>query len=149
MKAPGITYRFQWPKDTSGLTFEVLSREFFETAAAAAVTFDLTGIPKDKVLVLSNLIIVALPGAAQNVADVNCQGFTQAGAPYDIIHAIAPAVVGQREAVPWQGEVYQLGRGAADAALTITVNFDAGAAANQIFGGIHGIIIPRGNSAQF
>lgn len=149
MKAPDIAYRYIQAIDTASPTFEIVSREFVVSASATAVTFSLMGIPGNRVMVLSNLIVVANPGAAQSVIDLNVQFFTGAGQAVDIIHQRGTVTADLTEAMPWQGEIYIPGRGTGNATITVAVNFSAAVAANQIFGGIHGIVIPRGNVAAF
>jgi len=149
MLTPDITYRYIYPKDIAGPTFEVFARELIQTVANVTNTIAISGISRDKVLVLSNVVLVANPGATQAAETMNLQGISGSGSPFDIQHRIAAGTADLSEVMSWSGQVFIPGRGEGLTNLTITVTFDAGVAGNLVFGGIHGIVIPRANVAVF
>jgi len=149
VQAPGITYRYIYPKDVAGPTFEILSREFNTATTAANITQTLQGIPKDKVFVLTNITAQLSPGATQSVVRMRIQGFTGAGATFDIF-ALNPLGSADEEHIGvWQGSVYLPGRGENLDTVAMIANFSAGVNANGATFALHGIVIPRGNSSAF
>jgi len=149
MIVPEIAYRYIYPKDVAGPTFEVFSREVIVADTSTGVSIAITGISKDKILVLSNVILVATPGATQAVGTMNIQGLAGSGSPFDIQHRVTVGTADLVETMEWQGQVFIPGRGEGDTNFTLTVTYDAGVASNSFFGGIHGVVIPRGNAAVF
>jgi len=150
MRAPDVTYRYLYPKDVSGPTFEILSRSFSSGATAAAtITETLTGVPLDRILVLTNATIEGLPGAAQTIDEMVIQGTTQAGLTYNIAVARPLLAATEGATLNWAGEVYIQGGGAGSATIRLSCVFNAGVAANSLFASLSGIVIPRGNAGPF
>lgn len=149
MKAPEITYRFQYRRDTAGPTFEIVHRTFTLSDTDATMQSRLSIIPLDKVLVLSNIAVQANPGATQAVDDIRVSGFTPAGLEFNISRFVAPGTADANVSFNWQGEVYIHGREPKAFNVQVFVTFDAGANANVVDTTISGIVIPRGNAALF
>lgn len=149
MRAPDITYRYVYPRDIAGPTFEVLARSFFLSSAATNVSQSLSLINKDKIFVLNNIAIQADPGATQALLDLRVSAFTPAGAEWNIIRFRAAATADLIESFNWSGEVYVLGREPGIVNVRVVGLFDAGVNANNVDVSLHGIVIPRGNSANF
>jgi len=146
---PEITYRYLLPISTSSPTFEILTQAGSEAATATSVDRTLTGIPRDRILVLSSAVIVGVPGATQACTRLALTGITQAGMEFriDITHFAAAADVLQD--LNWQGEVYIPGRGDSQITLRAQATFDAGVASNSCQAAFHGIIIPRANASAW
>lgn len=149
MDAPDSTYRYAYPKDIAGQTFETLSRAVSNTATAAVRTFTFVDLSKDKVLVLTNVSVDGDPGAGQNVVSLRVEGFTAALLGFTIAVVIPPGTADVTEELNWQGAVYLPGGGDGTTQVQIAVVFNAGIASNALRASLHGIIIPRGNVAQF
>ena len=149
MKAPEITYRYIYPRDVAGPTFEVLSRTFFLSDAATSISQSLSLITKDKILVLNNISIQADPGATQALLDLRVSAFTPAGAEWNITRFRGAGTADLIEAFNQTGEWYILGREPDVVNVRVVGLFDAGVNANNVDVSLHGIVIPRGNSANF
>jgi len=149
VRAPGITYRFIRQIDTAGPTFELVSRDLNAAASATEVTTTLTGVPKNKILVLSNVSVIALPGATFSCIAIQLAGFTGAGARLLIQQERFAVDADETKTLNWQGEIWLPGRGGTDISVEVEGTFTSGAASNSIFIGLFGIIIPRGNASQF
>jgi len=149
VKAPEITYRYIYPKDIAGPTFEIMTRADTLSASSTSLNDDVLGIPKDRTLVLTNVAVHADPGATFSVLDIQIVGFTGAGLVFSIALVEFVAVADQQQTLNWQGEVYLQGRGIDQAILRLHSTYSSGAAANLQSFGLHGIVIPRGNAAAF
>ncbi len=149
MLAPDLTYSFRMPKDVSGPTFEILSRDASISDTSTTVTFTLDDLPKDRLLILSNIQVHANPGAAQGMDNIRAFGTTPAGQMFGIARLNEPVVAGLTRSLNWQGQVYIMGGGRGTNQVTIVGGFDSGVAANVITVGIHGLVIPRANAAAF
>ena len=149
MLVPDIAYAFTRPTDTAGPTFEILSRQQQLSTAAILVELFLTDIPKDRVLVLSNVAMRADPGSGQGVDELVIQGVTQAGLIFDIKTQFIDGANNIRFNLDWQGEVFIQGAGAGNTTLRAFALFSAGAAANLFQASFHGVIIPHGNVGAF
>jgi len=149
VKAPEITYRFQYPRDVAGPTFEVLHRVQNADASSTSVALQLSIIPKDKILVLSNISIQAIPGATQACEDIRFSAFTPAALEFNISRFVAAGTADTSVAFNWQGEVYIHGRADNANNVQAAAIFDAGANSNGIRVTFSGIVIPRGNAALF
>lgn len=149
MRAPEICWHFAQPKDTAGPTFEVLAREFDLTGLLLSISLALVGIPKDKILVLTNGSIMCNPGAAQTVTLMELSGFSAAGLRVEIAQQRPEAVVAQDRTLNWAGEVYLMGRGDGEATVRMSGTFDANANNNTLEGFLYGVVVPRGNAAPF
>jgi len=149
MKAPDITYRYLYPKDVSGPTFEIVSRNDGGAVTATSRTFTFAEIPKDKVLVLSNFMSTATPGATQAVTSITLSAFTSSGQEWTIVGQSFVVAADVVQTLAWDGVVYVAGREPGAANLRMVGTFDAGVASNAINFNFHGFVIPRGNAAIF
>lgn len=149
MLAPDLTYSFRQPKDTSGPTFEVFSRILDLTDTAASIINTLTDLPKDRLLVLANVSVLAIPGATQSLSNIIVSTTTAAGLTVEIVRETPVAVADQNRSLSWQGEVFVLGGGLDTIFLTVSGTFSAGVNANRILAGVHGVVIPRANASPF
>lgn len=134
--------------------FNPIQKALLTGASAAAVSVTtataVADIPTDKVLLVSNVFGVAVPGAAQIVTRIRIRwGFLDTLGNFiaqgDLKHTgtIAPAANVQ-VAIDWQpgppgfpllpGQVVHW-----------SADFNAGAAANQMAGTVAGVLVPRGN----
>ena len=149
MLAPDLTYGYAYPKDVSGLTFEVYTRSQGLSDTATPLVTTLTDVPKDRLLCLSNVSVVAQPGTGQHVTNIQIQGQTAAGLLFEIAFGERPLTVDRDEVLNWQGQVYILGTGTGNIILQCRVAFDSGVQNNVMGVDWHGIVVPRGNSAQY
>jgi len=148
VRVPEIAYRFSWPTDTSGPTFQVIARDFNVSTAAVTITHSLTGLAKDRVLVLTNASLYATPGATQAVVTLQLYAFTGAGMQHQVMRESPLQVADQIESMNWQGEIFIQGRGVSTN-LWLIATFDAGVNANRLQAGFDGVVIPRGNTAAY
>lgn len=135
--------------DVSGPTALILSRHFQLSAGATLLEFFFSDLPKDRVLVLSNVSLLAAPGATQAGRAMSIQAFSQGVENFNIDQRIPLFVADINQVLNWQGEVYIQGGGPGTDTLRIFTVFSAGANANAITVGVHGMIIPRGNLGGF
>jgi len=149
VQAPEITYRYIYPKDVAGPTFEIVTRSLALSSAAIPLVINFTGIPKDKILVLTNAAIQANPGATQAVVLIALQGFSSAGAIFEINVDLFVPDADVPRTMNWQGAVYIAGGVEGANNVRLAVDFDAGANANSINLSFTGVVIPRGNAAIF
>jgi len=149
MRIPEIAYRYLYPIDVASPTLELVTRELSSTLTNALVELSLTGIPTNKILVLSNVTLLADPGATQSVTFLEVAAFTGAGARFLIAQERPVAVADQNRVLNWQGECWIPGRGDAAISVTVGAGFSAGVAGNNLVLGLFGSIIPRGNMAMF
>lgn len=145
---PGIAYSFARPTDTSGPTALILSRHLQLSAGQALIELLFTDLAKDRVLVLTNATIQAIPGATQTVLQMKLQAFSQGVENVNIEQQNFTGADINRQ-LNWQGEFYIQGGGPGTSTVRTFGFFDAFAAANVVTVGIHGIIIPRGNLGGF
>jgi len=146
---PGIAYAFQRPTDVSGPTALILSRHFQVSTSASLLEFKFSDLSKDRVLVLTNVAVIANPGGAQIVLEMAIQGLSQGQENFNIDRREPAADPGINKVLNWQGEVYIQGGGPNTDTLRIFTFYDAPVSANTMTVGIHGIIIPRGNLGGF
>ncbi len=149
MRAPGITYRYIYPKDVAGPTFEIVAISFNQPGTLATIINNFQGVPKDKVLVLTNAVLIAVPGAAQTIDDIHLDYFTGAGQQIQAMREQPAAAAAQSVTMNWAGEIYLNGRGAGITSVSMAAVFNAGVASNRLVSSISGIVIPRGNSSLF
>lgn len=150
MRFPGITYAFKRPTDVNSPTALILSRHFQVSGGGLSLLeFLFSDLPKDRVLVLTNVSVVAAPGLAQSVVEIKIQGFSQGVENFNIDQRIPPSTVDIVEVLNWQGEVYIMGGGPGTNTLRVFGFFSAFANSNALTVGVHGIIIPRGNLGGF
>jgi len=149
VRAPDITYRYIYPKDVAGPTFEQIGRSVTGSASATGVSASFAGIPKDKVLVLSNINCLANPGAGQDVVTMQVDMFTSAGAEFVIISQNEAGTADLTTFLNWQGELYIPGRSDGLNSLTAFCVFNAGVAANSVTMQFLGVVIPRANVSTF
>jgi len=146
---PDITYRYLYPIDSAGPTFELVIRELNETAGATLVEVELIGIPQNKIFVLGNISMTAFPGATQSCTSLQLAGFTSAGARVLISQKRFVAVAGVIQELNWDGQVWLTGRGAGAITVQMSAVFSAAVNDNQIVTGLFGVVIPRGNAGAF
>jgi len=149
MLAPDLSYRFLYPKDIAGPTFELCARSANDSATNATVTSNYTFLPKDKMLCVSSMSLQADPGATQAVTDIRISFFTATGFEFNVVRRITPGTADLIEAFHWEGQVYILGRSPAAVNVRVQVIFDAGVNSNNVTSSVFGIVVPRGNVALF
>jgi len=149
MRFPGIAYSFMRDTDVAGPTALILSRHFSVSSSLALLEFLFTDLPKDRVLVLTNVAVAGLPGASQGVREVGIQGISQGEENFTIAHDYLPGTNDLRAMINWQGEVYIQGGGPGTTTVRLLTFFTDLTNANTMTIGIHGIIIPRGNLGGF
>jgi len=149
VRAPDATYVFTSPTDVAGPTFEMLHRQFTATLAGTIITTNLNDFAKDRVLVLTNVSVLALPAATQACEQIRVAVSTQSGLLMDVAIFGDLPIADKPQTLKWDGAVYVLGSGVGNTTVRITTTFDAGVGFNVVNIGIHGIVIPRGNIAAF
>jgi len=150
VRAPDITYRYLGAIDVSGVTLETIHRQADTSTAVASVTHTLIpAIPKDRALILSNIAIESIPGAAQTLTDVAVLITGPTGIAVNVARFAGAAAAAAREAFNWSGEVYVLGAGTGFTTLTVTAFWNAGVAANRLITSCSGLVIPRANIGNF
>jgi len=149
VRVPNICYRFIYAIDVAGPTFEAIARTLTVADTATIVAINLTGIPKNKVLVLSNVTCFANPGATQGVTAITVSMRGAQGAEVNVASEQFVVVADQNQRLNGQGEIYIPGRGEGNASVGFSAQFDAGVASNQGIFHLNGVIIPRGNVATF
>lgn len=149
MRAPGITYQFVREKDTAGPSFEIINRTDQESGSNNPIELFFTDLPKDRILVLTNVTIDANPGATQFVTDLLINGRTGTGTEFGIARATPVFNADENHSLNWSGSVYIMGNAAGEVSLRFAAFFNATAAANAFTAAFSGIVIPRGNAALF
>jgi len=149
VRAPDITYRYIYPIDVAGPTFEVIARTLNAADTATLVSNNLRGIPMNKVLVLTNVTCFTNPGATQGVTAITVSMFTSAGAQINVASEQFVVVADQNQALNWQGEVYIPGRGEGNSSVGFSAQYDAAVNSNSAVFHLQGVVIPRGNVATF
>ena len=146
MRAPGITYAFTGPKDVAGPTFEILSFPIQTSTAGVQLFVKWENLPKDKILVLTNVVLSGNPGATQAVTELRLL-ITRQGGELVTIALLWPVQVNDKlRYLNWQGSVYVMGNGIGQVAVQMQGSFSSGANSNALLGHIHGVVIPRGNA---
>jgi len=146
---PELLFRLARAPASSGPLIELFSVRASSAGAAASHSAPLTGVAKDKVIILQNLSVDMSPGATQAFVRVVFSGRTPAGAIFTIAQRGFTAVADLRSGFDWSGEVAIGGGGVTFASILIDVVFDAGVASNAITSNAFGYVIPRGNIAPF
>jgi len=149
MRLPELCYRFLYPKDTSGPTFELDPMQLDTAAAAASQTITFTGPAKDRVFVLTNVQMDLTPGATQSAIRALLSGITPGGLAFNIVQESFLVDADERRQLNWQGEVMIGGSGVENTILTAIGQFSAGVASNALGVAVFGYVIPRGNIAPF
>jgi len=149
VQAPDITYQFAQAKDTAGPSFEVLSRQQSLSASANLIEILFTDLPKDRVLVLTNVSMNNNPGTTQFQLEIRAQAGTQGGALVDIVSDVVNKGASIQAGLNWQGVFYIMGLGIGETALRLFASYNSGAVANTLDVNFHGIVIPRGNAGAF
>lgn len=149
MRFPGIAYSFQRPTDVNTPTALILSRHFQISTSSSLLEFLFSDLAKDRVLVLTNVSVIANPGGAQIVLELAIQAFSQGVENFNIDRREPAADPGINKVLNWQGEIYIQGGGPGTNTLRIFTFYDAPILANSMTVGVHGIIIPRGNLGGF
>jgi len=149
VRAPDITYRYIYAIDTAGPTFEVVARGLTVSATNVIAAINFTGVPKNKVLVLTNATLHGNPGATQACIALTLSMRTSANAEINVHQETFPVDADENQTANWIGEIYIPGRGEGNPSVGFTSVYDAGVAANVGNFALHGVIIPRGNVATF
>lgn len=149
MQVPEITYRYIYPRDVAGPTFEVLSRQLSLVASASPLEVNVIGIPKDKIFVLTNFSMEGNPGSTQACVLLQVRGLTQAGTDFHVNTANFAVTADLTQNAVWQGGVYLQGRGEDQNSVRFLAFFDATTNGNTLGVGVQGIVIPRGNYSAF
>lgn len=130
-------------------TLELISRDISKTESAVSVVTEFVTLAVDRLFILTNISGKVEPGATQDTTGLIVQGFTGAGAPFNIFRLVFPGTTDLDEAFNWQGEVMMRGRGREMPTLRATAAFNSGVAANQLEFFFSGYIIPRANVAEY
>lgn len=149
MDAPDVTYKFLYPKDVSGPTFELESVFNSLTLTAASATFSYLGVAKDRVFIVTAVTISGIPTGTESCIRLNAAGITPGGVVFNFLEENFVAVAAQRQSANWQGAVYIGGSGAQNEIVRISASFSAGVLTKDLRSNIHGIVIPRGNIAPY
>jgi len=149
MRFPGIAYSFMRGTDVAGPTALIVSRAFSVSTSAALLEFFFSELDKDRVLVLTNVSVVARPGTGQNVVEIAVQGVSQGELIFDISREEPRLSNDQETTLNWDGEVYIQGGGDSTDTVRVFVLFNSPTNANTMTVGLHGIVIPRGNLGGF
>lgn len=148
MKAPDHTYRFLYPKDVSGSTLETFYRKQSQTILGDT-SFTINGVSKDRILVLSNIIVELIPGLGQSATRLLVLLSPPGGITFNIIVDDYPIVADLDRAFNWAGEVFCIGGGVETPILQFNCSFDAAGVNNIGTATVCGYVIPRGNVAPF
>ena len=149
MRFPGIAYQFVAATDTAGPTALIVSRHNQISTSANLLEHFFTDLPKDRILVLTNVSLKANPGTGNSAVQIKIQGFSQGVENFNIAQ-LEPDLGADKEAVlNWQGEVYIQGGGVGTNTLRFMTFYDLAVNANSQTLGFHGIVIPRGNMGGF
>jgi len=149
VRPPQLTYQFTVPTDVAGQTLQFLNKVDQRSGGAALDEFFLIDVPKDKILILTNATLAAVPGATQSVSDMSIQGVSGTGEIFDIARRLGEVVADEDRTLNWSGELWIAGAGAGNASLRFFNLFSAVANANLSRVGFSGFIIPRGNAGAF
>lgn len=147
MIVPDITYRYMTATDTSGPTFEILTHFETITSVAIAHVFTLTGVPKDRVLLISNVQIEMNATGTESAEHVAIFARTPAGATANLTQEQFPVVQAGTVNVDWQGQIFVGGSGADNTILQCNAVYDAGVLTKTSHFSVFGVMIPRGNIA--
>jgi len=145
VRAPEIVYRFVTPTDTAGGTIDILSRVERLSVGTLQFTFTVDDIPKDRIIVLTNVALLCEPGPTFDVEELKIQGVTQTGQIFDIATDVTIGAADEEKSLNWQGSVWIQGAGDGNASLRATARVSANTAASAAEVAWHGLIIPHGN----
>jgi len=149
VKPPDITYRLARPPASSGPLIELFTAHLGASGTSAGLQVLIPGIAMDRVLVLTNVAVVAAPGLTQAPLRIVVEGRTPSGVQFGITRQSVAAVADLRHDLNWSGEV-MIGGGGTDTNIIICdTTFDAGVASNSMVISAFGYVIPRGNIAPF
>lgn len=149
MIPPQLTYGFTVPTDTAGQTLQFLNRTDQRSGGAVLDEFFFIGIPKDRILILTNATLHAVPGATQSVTDMSIQGVSGTGEIFDIARRLDAVDADVPRTLNWVGDIWIAGGGGPSATLRFFNLYSANANANLSRVGFSGFIIPRGNAGAF
>jgi len=149
MRLPEIAYRFLYPKDVSGPTFELESVFLTGSGTAASLTVDMTGVPIDRVLCVTNMQVSFLPGVGGQFLRGAIFGTTPGGVVFNIIQSKFPGTDDLREDINWDGEIYIGGSGIDNPILSALGVKDDAIVSSTVHFSVFGVVIPRGNIAPF
>ena len=155
MHPPDVTYAYQFPKDTSGPTIEIVHRggndEDQQAASTLLIGATLANLPTDKVFILSAACLVGTPGAGQVLNRLRGVGTRPDLTTFDVISArfnpVLPAATAGT--FMWRGTVWIAGGGPGTTQFQLSANFDAGGVNNTFRSWFTGFVVPRANAALF
>jgi len=149
MRAPNIAYAFTSPKDTAGPTLEHVNRTLqVSSSDDPQELFDLE-VPKDRIFIVSNILVECNPGGGQNVITVLAEGRTQTQFFFGIAGKRGVFVADESVTLNWSGEVWIAGGGQGTTTLRFFCDFNSGVNSNFLRASYSGIVIPRGNAGAF
>lgn len=140
MKFPEWLYSLL-PGDAGTQLISIIWREASSAVANASVSVTMFVVPKDKVLVLTNVTGLFDPGAAQGCFERRVMADPPEGTTrYNILHSITGGTADVVTDANWQGEVIIPGGWK----VKVEGTFTAAIAANLVEGEMHGYLVPRG-----
>ncbi len=143
MLVPELTYQYAQLKDLAGGSLLLLNRNATFSDSATAVGGTLYTVPNDKILIVSSITVLLLPGATQTAIRVGVslgfEGTALLRGP-EIANAVADTII----MVNWSGAAWI----APGEPLLTTGVFDAGANSNRVDLDLIGALVPRGNVQQ-
>jgi len=149
MRAPGITYRYSYPRDTAGQTFQPLYRHISDSDTATLVTASFAGIPRDKVLVITNVCVECDPGAGQSCTNIVLRAHAPAGIAFNIAMNFFAAAADESRSLNWDGEIFLVGNARDQINVRAFGIFSSGVAANLTTMSLYGVVIPLANVGPF
>ena len=148
MFIPDIAYQFT-SKDLTSVFAEILHRGEQVSSTVNSITISLTGIPQDRMLMLSNIAADGVPGATQAVTMILMEVVTHTGLQSALARDRFAGTADLGRTLNWQGQIYVLGQGAGNASALVQVVFDASVNSNTARAAFSGVVVPRGNIAVF
>lgn len=144
MLPPEICYQFRSAVDTASATIDLVQRRKVTASVAASQSVDLITVPSDRILILTQCLIVAtgLVGGVPNTTQL-AYNFDTLGSVYvpvyqDSVSGVAGS--SYRQQIVRDGNVWI----PPGARLYASASFSA-AVNSAIDATIHGLLIPRGN----
>jgi hypothetical protein len=143
---PEVAYQFRLARDTAESTLEQVAVNGQSLQASTLVTISaLYTVPSNRILILSSMCAVGV-GVGGQIPQYVQMRVRQGGGVTQLIaeqSAITVPAAAARLACNWSGQVW-LHPGWQ---ISVRAAFDAGAAVNELYGYLYGMLIPRGNSA--
>lgn len=150
MRAPQQAYHFAVPKDVASPTFELVNRKVDAELGAASSSMELLNdLAKDRSLIITNASVRAIPDPLNLVTQIVIIATSGPGADFVIARAMPTVAVDVPVVLNWVGELYTLGGGEGTTSIRALIFFDGAGAANTGDANFSGIVIPRGNIANF